>query len=94
MLEKDFQAKVVKQLRKMGVKCFKQKMDATTSAGTPDYICLAGPVWFFLEFKKSKGAKKRPGQQENIDWATENSFGWFIYPENYDEVMAEIKEII
>ena len=93
VLEKDFQAKFIKRIRRLGVKCYKQQMNATTRAGTPDYICLLGPVWFFLEFKRAKNAKKRPGQQENIDWANEVSFGWFCFPENEEEVYNAIKRL-
>lgn len=49
--------------------------------------------WGWIEFKKSKNAKKRPGQQENIDWANENSWGSFVYPENRKEIMDYLKEI-
>lgn len=93
-LEKDFQAKFIARLRKLGCKCYKQQMNATTRAGTPDYIVLIGPVWVMLEFKAHKNSPKRPGQQKNIDWANEQSFGWFVYPENADEVYEAIKRLI
>lgn len=92
--EVDFQSKFISKLRKLGCKCYKQQMNATTRAGTPDYIVLVGPVWIMLEFKRSKNAPKRPGQQQNIDWANEVSFGYFCYPENADEVYNEIKRLI
>ena len=93
-LEKDFQAKFIARLRKLGCKCYKQQMNATTRAGTPDYIVLAGPVWIFLEFKKAKNSPKRPGQQRNIDYANEVSFGWFVYPSFEEEVYQQIKRLI
>lgn len=92
-LEKDFQSKFLSDLRKMGYKCFKQQMNATTRAGTPDAFIFKEQFWGWLEFKKSKNAKKRPGQQQNIDWANENSFGAFVYPENAKEVKAFLKEM-
>lgn len=93
-LEKDFQSKFLAKLRKLGCKCYKQQMNATTRAGTPDVIVLLGPVWIMLEFKKAKNSPKRPGQQKNIDWANEVSFGWFVYPENADEVYEQIKRLV
>lgn len=93
-LEKDFQSKFLTKLRKLGCKCYKQQMNATTRVGTPDAIVLVGPVWIMLEFKKSKNSPKRPGQQQNIDWAKETSFGWFVYPGVEDEVYKAIKELI
>lgn len=94
MRESDFQAKFCNKLRKLGCKVYKMQMNATTRAGTPDCLCLLGSVWIFIEFKKTKNSKKRPGQQANIDWAMENSFGWFVYPENADEIYAEIKKLV
>ena len=46
--------------------------------------------WGWVEFKKSKNSPKRPGQQQNIDWAQENSWGKFVYPENFDETKEEL----
>ena len=92
-LEKDFQAKFLSDLRKMGYKCFKQQMNATTRVGTPDAFIFKEGFWGWLEFKKSKNAKKRPGQQQNVDWANENSFGAFVYPENAKEIKAYLKEM-
>ena len=94
MKEADFQAKFIAKLRKLGCKCYKQQMNATTRAGTPEVIVLVGPVWIFLEFKAHKNSPKRQGQQRNIDWAKEQSFGWFVYPECADEVYNEIKRLI
>ena len=68
-------------------------MNATTRAGTPDLFIFNEGWWGWIEFKKSKNAKKRPGQQENIDWANANSWGSFVYPENRDEVYNYLKEI-
>ena len=92
--EADFQSKFIARLRKLGCKCYKQQMNATTRAGTPDYIVLVGPVWIMLEFKAHKNSPKRPGQQRNIDYAKEVSFGWFVYPEVEEEVYNEIKRLI
>lgn len=92
-LEKDFQAKCISELREMGYKCFKQQMNATTRAGTPDCFVFKDGFWAWIEFKKHRNSPKRPGQQRNVDWANENSYGTFLYPENYDEVMAYFREI-
>lgn len=81
----DFQKKFVSSVRKLG---YKVKFD---DAGLC-FIFKEG-FWGMIEFKKSKNARKRPGQQENIDWANENSWGSFCYPENRDEVYNYLKEI-
>lgn len=91
--EADFQKKFLSDLRKLGYKCFKQQMNATTRAGTPDAFIFKEGFWGWLEFKKSKGARVRPGQKENIVWANENSWGSFVYPENAKEVLKYLKEV-
>ena len=93
MREADFQKKFLSDLRKLGYKCYKQQMNATTRIGTPDAFIFKEGFWGWIEFKKTKNSKKRPGQQENVDWAKENSWGSFVYPENSKEVMAYLKEI-
>lgn len=92
-LEKDFQSKFMNDLRKLGYKCYKQQMNATTRRGTPDCFIFKEGFWGWIEFKKSKNSPKRPGQQENIDFARENSWGAFVYPENAKEIYNELKEI-
>lgn len=81
----DFQKKFVSSVRKLG---YKVKFD---DAGLC-FIFKEG-FWGWIEFKKSKNARKRPGQQQNIDWANENSWGSFVYPENVDEIKKYLKEI-
>lgn len=93
MLEKDFQKSFISWCRKQGFKVFKQQMNATTRAGTPDAFLFLEGWWGWIEFKKSKNAKKRPGQQENIDWANENSWGAFCYPENEEEIKSYLKTL-
>ena len=91
--EADFQKKFISWARKEGYKCFKQQMNATTRVGTPDLFLFKEGWWGWIEFKKNKNAKKRPGQQQNIDWANENSWGSFVYPENEKEVKSYLTEI-
>lgn len=91
--EAKFQAKVFKELRAQGYKVIKLQANATTSIGTPDCIALKGKFWALLEFKKSKTAPKRPGQQEWIDWANRHSYGAFIYPENEKDVLADLARL-
>ena len=92
--EANFQAKFIKWARGKGFKCYKQQMNATTRAGTPDLFMFKEGWWGWVEFKKSKNSPKRPGQQQNIDWAQENSWGKFVYPENFDETKEELEAML
>lgn len=93
MREADFQKNFISWARKQGFKCFKQQMNATTRIGTPDLFLFLEGWWGWIEFKKTKNSKKRPGQQQNIDWANQNSWGAFVYPENEKEIKEYLKGI-
>lgn len=90
MLEKDFQAKFIQKLRKMGYKCFKQQMNATTRAGTPDCIICYKKFYGFCEFKKSKDAPFRPGQKETLEELGKWTYARVVFPENFDIIMSEL----
>ena len=49
MREADFQKKFISDLRKLGYKCFKQQMNATTRAGTPDLFIFKEGFWGWIE---------------------------------------------
>lgn len=91
--EKDLQSKFLSSLRELGYKCYKQQMNATTRAGTPDAFIFKEGFWGWIEFKQHKNSKARPGQKENVEWANQNSWGSFVYAENKDEVYNYLKEI-
>ena len=94
MLEKDFQAKVIKWLRSQGCIVLKQQMNATTRAGTPDILFLKEGFWGALEVKKSKNSSFRPGQKEMLKKMDEWSWAKAVYPENWDTIKAELQEIL
>ena len=96
MLEKDFKKNFCKSLKRLGCNVLQYQQSATTLAGFPDTIVLLPEsLVIFLEFKKSKTAKYRPGQKEWKEKLEERGFyHWFVYPENAEQVFEEIKELI
>lgn len=92
MLEKNFQAKIVKRLKSMGAIVIKYEQNATTIQGFPDLLFFKGPFYGALEVKKSKGARFQPLQKEWLAKLDEMSYARAIYPENFEEIMGEIKE--
>lgn len=90
--KKDFCAK----LKKMKCTVLQYKQDATTLAGFPDTIVLLPEsLTVYIEFKKSKNAKYRPGQKEWGEKLKERGyFWWTVYPENAEQVLEEIKELL
>lgn len=96
VLEKDFkksfQTRVKRAVHPLAILQYKQ--DSTTVAGFPDTIIILEGITIFVEFKKSKTAKFRPGQKEWIEKLNNNGhFAFVCYPENADEVLEEIKRI-
>ena len=48
--------------------------------------------WASLECKKSGSASHRPNQEYYVDLMNKMSFSRFIFPENKDEVLEELKK--
>lgn len=94
--EADFKKSFCSKLKKMKCTVLQYQQSATTVAGFPDtVVLLPESLTVFLEFKRSKTAKYRPGQKEWAEKLKERGFfHWFVYPENADQVLEEIKEIL
>ena len=90
MLERDFQAKLIKELRDRFPECIVYKND--TTQGLPDLTFLCGEHWAFLECKRSEKEKHQPNQDYYISKADGMSFGRFICPENKEEVLNELQQ--
>ena len=91
-LEKDFQAKLIKEIKEMFDGCIVMKNDSSYIQGIPDLLILYKDNWASLEVKKSTHAKKRPNQQYYVDLMDKMSFSRFICPENEKEVLHELQQ--
>ena len=91
-LEKDFQAKLIKDIKKLFPGCMVMKTDPPYIQGIPDLLILFKNKWASLEVKKSIGASKRPNQECYVDKMNEMSFSKFICPENKEEVLDELRK--
>lgn len=92
MLESDFQAKLIRELKKIFKGCIVTKLDSSHIQGIPDLLVLYGNKWAALECKQSERAKKRPNQEYYVKKMNEMSFSRFIYPENKEEVLHELQQ--
>lgn len=92
MLERDFQSKLISNLKKRFPGCVVMKNDANYIQGVPDLILLYKDRWAALECKKSKDSKRQPNQEYYVDKMNEMSFSRFIYPENQEEVLYELQQ--
>lgn len=91
-LEREFQAKLIKDLKDIFKGCLVMKLDSSYIQGIPDLLILYKDKWATLECKKSVGATKRPNQEHYVGLMNEMSFSRFICPENREEVLNELQQ--
>ena len=91
MLENKFQANLIKKLKRLYPDCFIMKNDPTYLQGVPDLLVLYGDKWATLECKKSANARHQPNQDYYVGKMNDMSFSRFIFPENEQEVLDELK---
>lgn len=91
MLENKFQANLIKKIKKLYPDCIVMKNDSSYIQGIPDLLVLYKDKWASLECKKSANARHRPNQDYYVSQMNDMSFSRFIYPENEQEVLDELK---
>ena len=93
-LERDFQAKLIKEIKQIFKGCIVIKNDSSYIQGIPDLLILYRDKWAALEVKKSATASHRPNQEYYVELMDEMSFASFIYPENKEEVLYELQQTL
>lgn len=90
MVERDFQAKLIKEIKDTFDGCIVMKNDSSYIQGIPDLLVLYENRWASLEVKKNAKASRRPNQEYYVERMDDMSFSRFVCPENKDEVMYEL----
>lgn len=98
-LESQFQHRLIKELEIIFPGCTVLKNDAGYKKNIPDLSVFWKDHYAFLEVKRSREdfekSRKEPGrknQEYYINKFNNDSFAAFIYPENKDEVLKEMRE--
>lgn len=91
-LERDFQAKLIRELKELFTGCIILKNDPDYIQGIPDLLILFQNKWAALEVKKSENAPHRPNQDYYVDKMDEMSYAAFIYPENKEAIVNELQQ--
>ena len=91
MLESEFQAKLIKELKVRFPGCIVIKNDSNYMQGIPDLLILYKDKWASLECKTSSNAKKQPNQEYYVSLMNNMSFSRFIFPENRKEILDELQ---
>lgn len=92
MLESQFQAKLIKELKMLFPGCIVMKSDSGYLQGIPDLIILYNNKWASLECKKNSQSKKQPNQEYYVGRMNDMSFSRFICPENKEKVLNELQQ--
>lgn len=90
MLEKEFQAKLIKELKEIYPRALIFKWDSRQ--GYPDVLILLGDRWAALECKRSYDAPHRPNQDHYVKIMNQMAFSAFICPENKEEVLSKLND--
>lgn len=90
--ENKFQSNLKKELKAMFPDCIVTKLDPNDIQGIPDLLVLYKNKWATLENKRHSKSSHRPNQDYYVDKMNKMSFSRFIYPENKEEVLNEVKE--
>jgi hypothetical protein len=91
MSEAQYQAKLIKKLKKRFPGCEVVKNDAQLRQGILDLSIFWERRWGMLEVKDSETASVRPNQDYFVEKFNGMSFAAFIYPENEEEVLSEME---
>ena len=92
--EAALQTKVIKYLERKGAYVIKTGGPGTPN-GCPDVIGLFdGGGLVALEVKASKSAKFQPLQKQTIEKLNGMYFSKVVFPENWDEVKAELENYL
>lgn len=94
MLERDYQARLIRKLRQMFPNCVILKNDPDYLQGVPDLVIFHGDRWAMLEVKASERSPIQPNQDYYVRQLNEMSFAAFIYPSNQEEVLDALRRAL
>lgn len=91
MKENQFQRKLIVELKDIFNGCVVLKNDPNYIQGMPDLVIFYKDKYAMLECKKSKNETHQPNQDYYIGMFGAMSYASFIYPENKNQVLDELK---
>lgn len=91
-LESKFQKELIDEIKREYPGCIILKNDPDYIQGFPDWTILWEDKWAVLEAKRNKNARKQPNQEHYVEKLDDMSFSRFVYPENKEEVLNELRK--
>ena len=92
--ESVFQNKLIEKIKKELPGCIVMKNDSGYIQGIPDLTVVYKDKWATLECKRSKNESHQPNQDYYVELMNNMSFSSFIYPENKEEVLEELRRFL
>lgn len=92
-LESKFQKELMDEIKRTYPGCVCIKNDSSYIQGFPDWTILYEDKWAVLEAKRDANAPAQPNQPYYVEKLDGMSFSRFIYPENKDQVLSELRKI-
>ena len=93
-MEEKIQKRLVRFLKSKGCYVIKTKPGPGTPVGCPDVFAFYEGWYGVFECKASEKAPFQTLQKQTLAKFQEWTTTWVVYPENYDEVEAELKQIL
>lgn len=94
MLERDFQASLIKEIKTLLPGCMVLKNDPTYLQGIPDLLILHNGHWAALECKNKRSAHHQANQDFYISKMNDMSYAAFISPDNRKEILDELLQTL
>ena len=91
-LESKFQKELIDEIKREYPGCIVLKNDPDYIQGFPDWTILWEDKWAVLEAKRNKNSRKQPNQEHYVEKLDGMSFSRFVYPENKEEVLNELRK--
>ena len=91
-LESQFQKDLIDEIKQEFPGAVAIKNDSGYIQGFPDWTILYKDKWAVLEAKRDKDAPHQPNQDYYVDQLDDMSFSRFVYPENKEAVLNELRK--
>lgn len=94
MTEAQYQAKLIRKIKRRIPGCVVIKNDPNYQQGFPDWTIFCGPKWGTLEIKRERRSSTQPNQEYFVSMLNDMGFSAFIFPENEEEVLREMEHAL
>lgn len=94
MRESQYQAQLIKRIKRMLPGCVILKNDSSYLQGVPDLLVLYNERWAMLEVKLSADAKRQPNQSYYVELLDNMSWCSYIYPSIESTVLNDLQRTL